>query len=34
MIRDEKALERRCIGIGGVSWHLQGKDGSVHAIQG
>ena len=33
MIRDEEALERRCIGIGGASWHLQGKGGSMPAIQ-
>ena len=33
MIRDEEALERRCIGIGRFSWHLQGKSGSMHAIQ-
>ena len=25
MIRDEEALERRCIGIGGVSCHLPGR---------
>ena len=34
MFKDEEALKWRCIVIGRVSWHLQGKDGSVHAIQG
>ena len=30
MIRDEGALEWRCIGIGGVLWHLRGMGGSMH----
>ena len=33
MIRDEEALERRCIGIGGVSWHLHWRGGSMHGIK-